>query len=86
MIERYKDIIESSSGIDQKAFLLTFCEEAMKLENSDKLSRWVGFIQGILYTNKLIEIDIERDFSRSIYKPIYEELNMSHLTVEVKRN
>ena len=86
MIERYKDILESSSELDQKAFLLSFCEEAMKLENSDKLSRWVGFIQGILYTHNLIEIDIERDFSRNIYKPIYAELNMPHSTVEAKSN
>ena len=42
----------------------------------DKLSRWLGFVQGyIIFTNQST-IDIERDFSRSLFHKAYENENI----------
>ena len=42
----------------------------------DKLSRWLGFVQGyIIFTNQST-IDIERDFSRPLFHNAYENENI----------
>ena len=42
----------------------------------DKLSRWLGFVQGyIIFTNQST-IDIERDFSRPLLHKAYENENI----------
>lgn len=55
-------------------------------KNPDKISRWVGFVQGILFMNNPIEIEEERNSSRKSYKPIYQKLNMTSTSIEVERN
>lgn len=82
LIKRYIAIIEKARPLNSK-FLLEFCYKALELKNSDKLSRWVGFVQGILYSNGIIDIREEREFSRNVYKPIYDILKMNSDTVEV---
>jgi hypothetical protein len=82
MIDRYIVIIQRQRPLDVK-FLLDFCAEALKLENSDKLSRWVGFVQGMLYSKGMISLREERDFSRGLYRPLYEEMGLDYTTVEV---
>ena len=37
----------------------------------DKLNRWLGFIQGILFMDGLIAIDEERDFTRPLFHNYY---------------
>lgn len=71
MIHRYIEKIKESEMVDKDRWIL-YCETALKLENPDKLSRWLGFIQGILYSQYEISIDEERDFSRDLYKAIYD--------------
>ena len=39
----------------------------------DKLSRWLGFIQGYLIYNKVTSVDAERDFSRPYFHQAYED-------------
>ena len=53
---------------------LALCNEAIKSINIypiDKLSRWLGFIQGILIERKATTIDAERDFSREYFHEAY---------------
>ena len=38
----------------------------------DKLSRWLGYIQGVLIERKLTTIQEERDFSRPLFHKAYE--------------
>ncbi len=83
MMRRYKSIIENKN-LDDKEFLVNFCNTAQTLTNPDKLSRWLGYIQGILIERKIIDTDFERDVSREIYKPIYERLGYDSSTVDVK--
>lgn len=82
MFLRYIDILRASS-LEDKARWISFCEKGRTLDNVDKQSRWVGFIQGLLYANKLVTIEDERIFSRAIYKPIYEDLGMNSVTQDV---
>jgi hypothetical protein len=82
LIRRYLNLIKDSD-ISEKDRWIRFCEAALDLKNSDKLSRWVGFIQGILYAHNLISIEEERDFSRGLYKPIYTAWEIENETVTV---
>ena len=83
MINRYLEIIKNSD-IKERARWINFCESALTIKNSDKLSRWVGFIQGVLYSENLIDIEEERNFSRPYYKEMYENWHMDSTTVDVK--
>jgi hypothetical protein len=85
MMNRYRNFIIWSKFTDEK-FLLNFCDTAQTLTNPDKLSRWVGYIQGVLIERKVIDTDTEREYSRTIYKPIYDELGFNSTTVDVGKN
>ncbi len=82
MMNRYRNFIIWSKFTDEQ-FLLNFCDTAQTLTNPDKLSRWVGYIQGVLIERKVIDTDTERNFSREIYKPIYDELGFDSTTIDV---
>ena len=43
------------------------------LLDHEKVVRWVGFIQGVLYRNNLISIDIERDITRPWFHQFYQD-------------
>jgi hypothetical protein len=82
MIQRYKVLLQTQSKVDVVHWT-NFSDTALTLTNSDKLSRWVGFLQGVLFSNDLISVDDERDFSRGIYKPIYDKIGFDSTTVNV---
>ena len=42
----------------------------------EKMSEWVGFIQGILYSNGIINIDKERKLSEKLLKDAYKEMKV----------
>lgn len=54
--------------------IVDFCKKSLKLENPDKLSRWVGYVQGVLIERKILTVQQERDISRPIYQPIYKDM------------
>ena len=39
----------------------------------DKTSRWIGFIQGVLFMNKILDLSEERDFTRPLYHKAYKD-------------
>jgi len=41
-----------------------------------KLSRWLGFIQGMLFVYGVISIDEERDFSRPLIHKAFEQMGL----------
>jgi hypothetical protein len=84
MMRRYRDIIEGRNFKDEE-FLLNFCNSALTISNPDKLSRWVGYIQGVLIERNILDTDFERDVSREIYRPIYEELGYDTTTINVEK-
>jgi hypothetical protein len=40
---------------------------------TDKTNRWIGFVQGVLYVDGLIDIDTERDFTRPLFHQYYAD-------------
>jgi len=54
--------------------LLWMCEEGINSGDAlpfDKVSRWLGFIQGCLAMRMLIDVDEERDISRPMFREGY---------------
>ena len=51
----------------------------------DKISRWFGFIQGVLTVNKVITVEEERQFTRMFFSYIYRRNNEPHTTISLKR-
>lgn len=37
----------------------------------DKISRWIGFIQGVMSVKGYISVNEERDFSRPLFHSVY---------------
>lgn len=42
----------------------------------DKSNRWLGYIQGILTINKVINVEEERGFTRPLFHKYYKEKNI----------
>lgn len=42
----------------------------------DKSNRWLGYIQGILTINKIINVEEERDFTRPLFHEYYKKNNI----------
>lgn len=74
MILRYQDSI----GEHLSRRLISMGIYAINHTNMsvDKMSRWVGFIQGILYNNGITTIEAERDFCRPLYHLAYIDLDI----------
>ena len=83
--ERYYYMIERSEFKDKER-LLNFCNAAQTITNPDKLSRWVGYIQGVLIERGILDIHFERDLTREIYKPIYESLGYDTTSITVTKD
>jgi hypothetical protein len=82
MINRYQQLILLNET-NNKEYLVDFCDTALTLDNPDKLSRWVGFIQGVLYERGMIDVTVERDFSRELYRPVYDRIGYNSNTVDL---
>jgi len=48
-----------------------------KVWPEDKLNRWLGFVQGVLYAEGLITIENERNFLRPLFHQYYKTKNPS---------
>jgi hypothetical protein len=67
-----------------KEYLLNFCKKALEEKMTvDKLSRWLGFIQGVLIMNAILEQEQERNRTRVIFQEIYKKYNINQEKVDV---
>lgn len=82
LFERYIRLIRESApivedyGPDETAMdhLTWMCVKS--LENldkwpEDKLSRWLGYVQGVLTVRRIIDVQEERDLSRPLFHAAY---------------
>jgi hypothetical protein len=78
IFERYVNLLSQYSGdrIDSATdlgHLLKMCQEG--IENTtmldDKASRWLGYVQGVLASKGLIDVDEERRFTRPLFHEAY---------------
>jgi hypothetical protein len=59
-----------------RTHLLWMCQTALDHASSwptDKLSRWLGFVQGILIVYGITDVKAERDFSRPLFHDAYRQ-------------
>lgn len=83
MFSRYLEVIQQNKSVLNSAqpkcsgeHLERLCIEALNHSQNypyDKLSRWLGFVQGILCVYGLIDVDTERNFSRPIFHALHNE-------------
>lgn len=80
MFDRYIDLLRRRSYktmIDHTDadHLIWMCETARTNLGSwpiDKVSRWLGYVQGCLTFVRLIDVGEERDFSRPLFHAAYD--------------
>jgi len=78
LLNRYLNIVndvkKSTPNIELVKKMCIAGVEVVMLE--DKQSRWLGFVQGVLFSEQLIDINVERNFSRELYHSVYKKLNI----------
>lgn len=81
IIQRYKKVLQkridtwSGSGYDSNQhlnFMLETIEKEYK-NNYPKYCRWLGYVQGTLISEKLLNVDEERNFTRPILTKLDKE-------------
>lgn len=93
LARRYHDILIDKVGIDDKLDKMSntnlswMTSEILNNQNMpcDKVSRWIGFIQGCMSMKGYLDVDSERDFSREYFHAYYQQHNMSIDIVEHKQ-
>lgn len=71
LFERYKEMLA-----DTEDRVYNLCELGLKEIDTlpiDKLSRWIGYVQGyLIHVKKVTSVEIERDFSRPLFEEAYK--------------
>ena len=77
MMHRYTPLIEKLDYIYKTKLLAMaeFCSEHPYIY-TDEMSRYLGFMQGILYSNGLIDIKAERQAMKEEFRYIYKNLGL----------
>lgn len=84
MFRRYLQICAEAGQMGEECYperlqlenLIWLCNRSIEAGESlpiDKLSRWLGFVQGCLLMRGLLDTDEERDASRPLFHQGYEE-------------
>lgn len=63
-VARYREMAEGMPD------LLTFLDEFTRDVPLMKLSRWLGYVQGVLITRGVTTVTIERDATRPLFRPL----------------
>lgn len=80
MFERYLNLLDNSIQVtihieeSQIDYLKKMCETMINNDevSIDKKARWLGFVQGYLYANNIIQIKEEREISRKLFTQFYK--------------
>jgi hypothetical protein len=78
LFKRYLKILEDidiQEGCEtSKDHLEWMCRTALQHQDYpiDKLSRWLGFVQGVLTARGKLSVDDERDYSKPLFHNAYE--------------
>lgn len=76
--ERYRDILMEigTTSTDDPLWLFTMdlmfgCRDGIPVP---KLCRWLGYIQGVLVERGLTTVQVERDWTRPLFRPLDEAM------------
>lgn len=69
---RYWEMIGQAKLNDPalKSFILQFQRECLHSMPVPKLCRWLGYIQGVLIERGLTTVEVERDWTRPLFRPL----------------
>lgn len=73
--EGHRQVSKGTDAGTSYANLKWLCETAITEADNypiDKLSRWLGFVQGVLIGNGVLDTRVERDRSRPLFHAAYE--------------
>ena len=79
IVRRYNTLIQTSkieSSLKHRLLSMGIHLISNPDMHLDKQSRWLGFIQGVLFSNNLLDINEERDITRPLFHSAYRELDM----------
>lgn len=71
--QRYREKSLKSNHHEWICGMTKSLEENVNIWPVDKTNRWIGFIQGVMYCNCLLNIDEERDFTRPLFHEYYKK-------------
>ena len=66
---------DTSDGPTSKDHLLWMIDQCLQQEMSeDKISRWLGFIQGVMCARGWLDMEHERTITRTLFHDAYREM------------
>lgn len=72
LVARYDSKLDDSLASDRLRNMMVSMLKNVNDWPIDKTNRWIGFVQGVMWTKGLIDIDEERDFTRPLFHTYYE--------------
>jgi hypothetical protein len=69
LVARYRKVAGGNDRVHQMLWTLS---EDSRHWPTDKTNRWIGFIQGCLFSEGKIDINTERDFTRPLFHSYYD--------------
>lgn len=75
VIQANGDALREGPGECAATHLINLCDEVINNHQKypfDKLSRWMGFVQGVLASKGLISVEEERNYSRPLLHAIHK--------------
>ena len=84
LLNNYKSIAQNNLMITDHSHIVWMCDDILKnlktihddkVDKLFKINRWLGFIQGWLYSCKLKTIDVLRNETRGIDDELFEILD-----------
>ena len=73
-LQRRLEGLTFGTGKTSAEHLREMCEELLNrlgAMTADKSGRWIGFIQGVMAANGVLDVDAERERTRPIYQKAY---------------
>lgn len=88
---RYEPLLKVNafgSGEISNIHLLKMCKllrENVSIWPIDKSNRWLGYIQGVMTTFELLNVNEEREFTRPLFHSYYKE-NKEQIPITIELN
>ena len=57
-------------------WMVAHCIKEIDTLPVDKICRWIGFVQGVLASKEIIDVDAERDRTRPFFHEAYEQMGI----------
>jgi hypothetical protein len=77
LFKEYADLSESAKDMCNTAIVQ--CKEF----TVDKHSRWLGFVQGVLFKEGLLNIELTRNSTRQLFQEVYKKYGITQKRIDV---